>query len=196
MIYEQRYTHLFDMIYNYDLKGSLRFIRLSLFLLRNANITICNKHFVPFLKSSRHVQCSEKWMSRVISLTIIHISFYNVFFLFWRGGQLYFCIVVINMALINFLPSEWHYQIINEARLKSREFTTKTFFCWTVNVSANSDQVQGPNTCFDYSVQSANNSAVHMGLVEDKVWLRHFFVDFSHLRPPVSFHHPSIQCIH
>lgn len=50
MTYEQRYTHFFDMTYVYDLKGSLRFITLSLFLLRNANITICNKHFVRCLK--------------------------------------------------------------------------------------------------------------------------------------------------
>jgi len=73
--YEQRYTHIFDMTYKYDLKGSLSFIRLALFLLRHANITNCNKHFVQFLKSSRHVQCSEEWMSRVISLTVIHVFF-------------------------------------------------------------------------------------------------------------------------
>jgi hypothetical protein len=80
-------------------------------------------------------------------------------------------IVVTNMALINFLPSESHYQIINEARSKSREFMNKIFFCSTINVSVNSDRVQGPNACFDYSLQYENNSPVHMEPMEYKVWL-------------------------
>ena len=42
------------------------------------NVTICNKNFILFLKSSRQVQCSEEWMSRVISLTIIH--FFRTYF--------------------------------------------------------------------------------------------------------------------
>jgi len=41
-----------------------------------------------------------------------------------------------------------------------------------MNAAANSDPLQGPITRFDYSPQYANNSPVHVGRFEDKVWLR------------------------
>jgi hypothetical protein len=68
-----------QMGFNSAFKG-LIFIRLSLYLRKNSNITICNKNFVLFLKSSRQVQCSEEWMSRVINLNIINFLQY-IFFL-------------------------------------------------------------------------------------------------------------------
>ena len=61
-----------------------------------------------------------------------------------------------------------------------------------MNVSANSDQALGPNACFDNSLQYANNSPVHVGLLEDKsvpqIVFHRFFPPSSTSVIPPPFH--------